>query len=161
MQIRRARLEDRESIRQILLSTERFRDEEIGWAMELVDDAISRTPSGGYDVHVLETAADADPLGYVCFGPVPMTEGVFDLYWIAVNANRQGEGLGRRLLEFAEEEVVQRGGRMLLIETRSRATWTPTHRFYERNGYQEISRIKDFYRIEDDKVVYAKRLTQP
>lgn len=161
MQIRRARLEDRESIRQILLSTERFRDEELGWAMELVDDAISRNPSGGYDVYVIAAAADADPLGYVCFGPVPKTEGVFDLYWIAVSASRQGEGLGRKLLGFTEQDVMQRGGRMLLIETRSRASWAPTHRFYESAGYQEISRIKDFYRIEDDKVVYGKRLTQP
>jgi hypothetical protein len=31
-------------------------------------------------------------------------------------------------------------------------------RFYERSGYDEISRIKDFYRIEDDKVVYCKKL---
>ena len=36
-----------------------------------------------------------------------------------------------------------------------------TIRFYQRAGYHEISRIKDFYRIEDDKVVFCKQLTAP
>ena len=50
-------------------------------------------------------------------------------------------------------------GRMLLIETSSKESYASTMRFYERSGYDEISRIKDFYRIEDDKVVYCKKLT--
>ena len=48
---------------------------------------------------------------------------------------------------------------MLLIETSSKNSYSSTTRFYERAGYQEISRIKDFYRIDDDKLVYSKRLT--
>jgi len=48
---------------------------------------------------------------------------------------------------------------MLLIETSSKGSYASTMRFYERAGYSEISRIKDFYRIEDDKLVFCKRLT--
>ena len=47
---------------------------------------------------------------------------------------------------------------MLLIETSSKESYGPTLRFYQRSGYDEISRIKDFYRIEDDKVVFCKKL---
>jgi hypothetical protein len=47
---------------------------------------------------------------------------------------------------------------MLLIETSSKESYAPTIRFYQRSGYDEISRIKDFYRIEDDKVVFCKKL---
>ena len=40
----------------------------------------------------------------------------------------------------------------------SKATYAPTVRFYEAAGYREISKIKDFYRIEDDKLVFSKAL---
>jgi len=57
-----------------------------------------------------------------------------------------------------ENEVRRQGGRMLLIETSSRRSNASTLRFYQRAGYHEISRIKDFYRIEDDKVVLSRTL---
>jgi len=98
--------------------------------------------------------------GYVCYGPTPRTEGVFDLYWIAVDPRQQGQGIGQLLLKFVENEVRRQDGRMLLIETRSRPSFAPTLRFYQRSGYDEITRIKDFYRIEDDKIVMCKKLGQ-
>ena len=83
---------------------------------------------------------------------------MFDLYWIAVDPKQQGQGFGQVLLRFVENEVRRHRGRMLLIETSSKETYAPTLRFYRRSGYDEISRIKDFYRIEDDKVVFCKKL---
>jgi ribosomal protein S18 acetylase RimI-like enzyme len=97
--------------------------------------------------------------GYVCYGPTPHTDGVFDLYWIAVDPKQQGQGIGQLLLRFVENEVRRQRGRMLLIETSSKESYAPTIRFYERSGYEEISRIKDFYRLANDKVVYCKKLT--
>jgi ribosomal protein S18 acetylase RimI-like enzyme len=86
---------------------------------------------------------------------------VYDLYWIAVDPKHQGQGLGQLLLRFVENEVKKHAGRMLLIETSSKRSYAPTIRFYQQAGYHEISRIKDFYRIEDDKVVFCKHLAQP
>jgi ribosomal protein S18 acetylase RimI-like enzyme len=154
---------DRERLREILVSVTNFTEQEVQWAMDLVNDAIATQNRGDYVVHVLEDGNSPDRLvqGYVCYGPTPMTEGVFDLYWIAVDPRRQGQGFGQFLLCFVENEVRRQSGRMLLIETRSRQSFAPTLRFYERSGYEEISRIKDFYRIEDDKIIYCKRLGQP
>jgi hypothetical protein len=50
---------------------------------------------------------------------------------------------------------------MLLIETSSRKSYAGTVRFYQEAGYSEISRIKDFYRIEHDKLVFCKHLAEP
>lgn len=156
MNIRPAVERDRQRIHEILRATERFNEEEVQCAMELVDEWLARPEKGDYIVHVADNGAGV--VGYVCFGPTPLTDGVYDLYWIAVHPGHQGGGLGQRLLGFVEEEVQKRRGRMLLIETSSKETYAPTLRFYERSGYEEISRIKDFYRIEDDKVVFCKRL---
>ena len=159
MKIRPAAPADRGRIQQILVATARFTAQEIGWAMELVDLAFAWRPE--YETHVL-VQTDAQPdgtvQGYVLFGPTPRAEGVWDLYWIAVDPKQQGQGLGQVLLRFVENEVRRRSGRMLLIETSSKRSYAPTVRFYQRAGYREISRIKDFYRIEDDKVVFSKNL---
>ena len=120
---------------------------------------IPKNPEGpDYATAVVE---DDDGLvqGYVTFGPTPLTDGVYDLYWIAVDRKQQGRGFGQILLRFVENEVRRRKGRMLLIETSSKGSYASTLRFYQRAGYDEISRIKDFYRIEDDKLVFCKRLT--
>jgi len=156
MNIRPAARPDRERIHEILAATARFTRQEIGWAMELVDLVFSQPEKCEYAAHVLD---DGGVQGYVLFGPTPMTEDVFDLYWIAVDPRRQGQGLGQLLLRFVENEVRRQSGRMLLIETSSKRSYAPTVRFYQRAGYREISRIKDFYRIEDDKVVFSKNLT--
>lgn len=162
MKIRPAESRDRARIHDILVATARFTDVEIRDAMELVDNAENEPHKGEYIVHVLEEPATGPKRmiqGYVCYGPTPLTDGVFDLYWIAVDPKQQGQGIGQLLLRFVENEVRRQRGRMLLIETSSKESYAPTIRFYERSGYEEISRIKDFYRIEDDKVVYCKKLT--
>jgi ribosomal protein S18 acetylase RimI-like enzyme len=162
MKIRPAVAGDRPRIHEILIATARFTAEEVGWAMDLVDQAVA-APGGEYSVHVLEEPDSGPGLmvqGYVCYAPTPMTDGVYDLYWIAVDPRQQGLGLGQLLLRFVENEVRRRAGRMLLIETSSKRSYAPTIRFYQQAGYREISRIKDFYRIEDDKVVFCKQLAQ-
>lgn len=158
MNIRPVDPRDRERINDILVATARFTDEEVTCAMELVDSALQHPEKGDYLVHVVESP-DKTVQGYVCFGATPLTDGVFDLYWIAVDPRQQGQGFGQVLLRFVETEVRNSSGRMLLIETSSKESYGPTLRFYEQSGYAEISRIKDFYRIEDDKVVFCKRLS--
>ena len=96
--------------------------------------------------------------GFACYGPIPLTEGVYDLYWIAVDPAAQKKGIGRYLLGYVEREIKKQGGRMLLIETSSQESYGATIRFYEKSGYQLAARIKDFYRIGDDKLVFSKVL---
>ena len=155
MRIRPAETHDRARIHEILVAVARFTPQEVRWAMELVD----QTGSGEYLTYVLDEP-DSGPSrmvqGYVTYGPTPKADGVYDLYWIAVDPKHQGHGMGQLLLRFVENEVRRQRGRMLLIETSSKASYAPTIRFYQRSGYDEISRIKDFYRIEDDKVVFCK-----
>ena len=156
MNVRPVAVSDRERIQEILAATGRFTRQELGWAMELVDLVLQQPRRLDYVAHVLDEGGRVH--GYVLHGPTPMAEGVFDLYWIAVDPARQGEGLGQLLLRFVENEVRRQSGRMLLIETSSKRSYAPTLRFYQAAGYREISRIKDFYRIEDDKVVFSKSL---
>jgi len=152
---------DRDAVLGIVTRAGNFTADEIDVAMELVDEYLDEGEESGYLTYVLADDEATRPVrGYVCFGPAPMTEGTFDLYWIAVDPDGQGRGIGRRLLAAAEAEVRARGGRLLLIETASQAAYATTIRFYERAGYTLASRIADYYRIGDDKLVFEKRFSR-
>ena len=151
---------DRSSIEEMVVSSGNFNDIEIATALELFEEAIEEGEESGYIFAVLETGdADTKVRGYACYGPVPLTQGVYDLYWIVVEPSSKGTGLGQRLIQYVEQDVLSRGGRMILIETSSQETYGATIRFYERSGYHLSARIRNFYKIGDDKLVFQKELS--
>lgn len=150
---------DRSRIEEAVVSSGNFNDVEIETALELVDEAIKEGDASGYIFAVLECGESHPTVqGFACYGPTPLTQGVYDLYWIVVDRATRKKGNGRYLLEYVEREVKKQGGRMLLIETSSQESYGETIRFYEKNRYQLAARIKDFYRIGDDKLVFSKVL---
>jgi ribosomal protein S18 acetylase RimI-like enzyme len=159
VRIRKLEPGDRPRIAEIVVSSGNFNDVEIATALELVDEALAEGEKSGYMIVVLEDGKNPVVKGYACYGPTPLTQGVYDLYWIAVDPAAQGKGFGQRLLKYVEQDLVNRGGRMLLIETSSHETYGATIRFYKRSGYELVARIKNFYRIGDDKLVFFKELT--
>jgi ribosomal protein S18 acetylase RimI-like enzyme len=159
MQIRPVTFSDRPRINEIVTATGNFNDQEIATAIELVDEALDKGEKSGYIIVVAEISGPpATVEGYACYGPTPLTEGVFDLYWIAVDPEAQGHGIGRQLVEYVESDICSRGGRMLLIETSSRDEYAATIAFYERTNYDLAARIRNFYRVGDDKLIFLKEL---
>ena len=159
MRIRQLDRRDRPFIERMVTATGNFNDVEVATALELVDEALARGEESGYFFAILEHG-NKHPVvqGYACYGPVPLTQGTYDLYWIAVDPASQGKGFGRHLLEYVEADVLRRGGRMILIETSSQESYGATVRFYEHSGYHLAARIRNFYRIGDDKLVFQKEL---
>ena len=157
--IRPLRATDREGVIRILENAGNFTADEVAIALELVDEWIEMGEQSGYLTYVLESHIDGDEvLGYVCFGPTPLTDSTYDLYWIAVDKSKHRGGVGKRLLKFVEEEMDRRGGKLLLIETSSQETYGGTIQFYERTGYEMVGKIADYYKPGDDKLIFAKRL---
>ena len=97
-------------------------------------------------------------LGYACFGPHPLTQGTFDLYWIAVDPAARRRGIGRALLDRVEDEVTAQAGRLLLIETSGKPAYAPTRQFYVGCGYTCEAVVRDFYAARDDLMIYSKHL---
>ena len=100
-----------------------------------------------------------DVRGFAYYAPAALTLGTWYLYWIAVAPACQGQGLGRRMLEHAEEDILRRDGRLLLIETSSQSSYDATRRFYVRQGYAHEATLRDFYAPGDDLVVFRKELS--
>ena len=75
-----------------------------------------------------------------------MTEGTVDVYWIAVHPGRHKQGYGKALLNRVEKQAREQKGRLIVIETSSQDKYASTRHFYEKQGYVEQARVRDFYR---------------
>ena len=125
-------------------------------AEELIDSYLDDPSASGYRVLVAD--ADSAVGGYICYGPTPLTEGTWDIYWEAVAQERQDRGIGSALTEYAEKEIVRAKGRLAIIETSSTPAYEKTRHFHLSHGYEVICRIPDFYAPGDDKLILQKRL---
>ncbi len=106
----------------------------------------------------LVATAGTELLGAIAYGATPMTDGTYDLYWIACDPRRQRSGVGTTLLGAMEADLRRRGARLVRVETSGTALYRPTRAFYEHFQFRETARIPEFYRPGDDLVVYTKRL---
>jgi ribosomal protein S18 acetylase RimI-like enzyme len=151
--IRPPRPTDREPLTRLIRGTGMFSEAEVAIALELIDAVLDKPGQRDYVIHVYDTGGEV--LGYYCIGPTPGTEGTFDLYWIAVDRAAQGTGIGGALDRHARDLVRSMGGRLMIAETSSTPRYDATRQFYIRRGYEEVARIRGYYRPDDDLVVYG------
>jgi ribosomal protein S18 acetylase RimI-like enzyme len=150
------RRSDIEAVQRIVEATGLFRPGEVEVAVELVDARLAKGAASGYEFVFAEQKGAV--VGYVCFGRNTLTTGSYDVYWIAVDPSKQGEGIGRLLLDEAERQIAASGGTRIYIETSHRPDYQATRGFYERCGYRLEAVLEDFYAPGDGKAVYVKRL---
>jgi GNAT superfamily N-acetyltransferase len=144
---------DRARLEAITRATGVFRDSETAVALEVFDAAVS----GSADYAALAADIDGRLAGWICWGPTPCTIGTFDLYWMAVDPERQGSGVGTALLEEMERRLAG-VARLVVVETSGRPDYHDTRAFYQSRGYRISAIIPEFYAPGDDQVVYVKQL---
>jgi GNAT superfamily N-acetyltransferase len=157
VKIRRLEKKDRGALVEILKNTPEFNAEEVVIAEEVIDGSLEKPETSGYYSLAAENEEGVF-IGFISYGPVPMTLYAWDIYWLAVKHEFQGHGSGAALLKAAEQKIAQAGGRMAFIETSGKAQYDKTRRFYITNDYKEICNIPDFYAPGDAKVLYQKIL---
>lgn len=148
--------EDVGQITELARATNVFKPAEIVALQEVLDDYLEEPGGPGYHSYTYEH--DGVVLGFSTHGPNTMTEGTWDLYWIAVRKDQQGRQIGTALLEFVEADVRKQRGRLLMIETSSLPSYEPTRRFYLKHGYEQAAVIQDFYADGDSLVIFRKRM---
>ena len=173
--IRPMKAQDKTAIMQILRDTTEFLPAEVVVAEEVLDSYLE-CPDSGYFVLVAEEVLDSylecpdsgyfvmvaeeekSIVGYVCYGLTPLTEGTWDVYWMAVTPQKKGKGIGGALLRLMEEEIRRNRGRLIVIETSSKPNYELTRRFYQKQNYEQAAQIPDFYDVGDNLVIFTKRL---
>ena len=152
--IRRIKQADAAKIEILLNKISNFTAMEVEIAMELVNIAANNIGQNDYHIYVFED--EGKILGYHCSGKRPLTDGVFDLYWIVADPESKIKGIGKKLLEQAEKIVKENKGRWFLAETSSKLSYEKTRSFYLRNGFSIVAQINDFYSVGDGLIIFGK-----
>ena len=179
LEIRIAKPEDETIVLDIIERTGFFREVEIDIAREVFTESAQNKPGCTYQSYIVEMREKIDdgrltnddkqlvsPLsslvprvtGWVCFGETPCTMGTFDIYWIAVDPEIQRQGIGKLMLDFAEQEIKNQNGRLAVVETSGMKRYESTQKFYEKNDYIIAAKIPNFYAPGDDKLIYLKTI---
>ena len=132
-----------------------FKKSDVACIRELQEDYLCKP--GQTDYRFLSYVEHDRIAGFICYGPTPLTEGTFSLYWICVGRDHQGHGVGSALLAEVEARIARRGGRLLLVETSSTPEYAPARHFYSRRAFEQLAIISDFYALGDNMVMYGKR----
>jgi ribosomal protein S18 acetylase RimI-like enzyme len=146
----------RDSLEQLLRATESLNAEEVAVALELADLALA-DPSAS-DYRFVLACDGAGVAGYLCYGPTPMTEGTFDLYWLVTHPAQRRRGIARSLVAAMEERLRSEGARLIRVETSSQEGYGAARGFYRACGYDESAVLREFYRPGDDLIIFTKRL---
>ena len=77
---------------------------------------------------------------------------------IAVRPDLQGDGRGTSLMRYAEQDLRERGQRLLLVRTSGTPQYAATRAFYAGLGYAEHTRVPDYWTDGDDLVLFSVRL---
>jgi len=150
------RPEDSEAVGRLVRATGFFSEEERCIAVELVEERLAKGESSGY--LFLFAEQEDHLLGYACFGLIPGSLYSYDLYWIAVDPQAQGQGLGKRLMAESERLMATRGARRIYADTSSRPQYESTRAFYLACGYVQEAFLADFYAPGDGKIIFVKAL---
>ncbi len=148
---------DREKILKLVEEVKVFNEQEIVVAMEIVDLVLAKKDNGDYKT--FSYYDDENHFrGYICFGPIPMTDNRYDFYWIAVDNQARGKGIALKLVDFMEKQIAGMGGGKIYLETSSTPPYAPARGFYEKQGYRIVSILDDFYREGDSKIIFMKNI---
>jgi ribosomal protein S18 acetylase RimI-like enzyme len=148
---------DGDAVERLVRMSGVFSAAEIDIARELVQEHLERGPAVcGY--YFLFADGPDGLLGYSCYGPVPGTNGRYELYWIAVHPELRRAHLGKQLQAASEQAVRAMGGRYMVAETSTRAEYEPAHRFYAAQGYTKLAEIPDWHDEGDGLAIFGKRL---
>ena len=133
--IRRAEEPDRTALQDMVADAGVFTTDEINCVDELLGIFLQQ-PKGDPYTFIVCCAEDNRPMGFACYGPHPLTEGTYDLYWLCVARSVQGNGVATALLDQVEKDLSTRDGRLLVAETSSTPPYATARTFYEHHGFR-------------------------
>jgi ribosomal protein S18 acetylase RimI-like enzyme len=156
MPIRPLTKNDRDAVYKMLSQLSKVDPEEKRTAMAMIDAAL-QAPDEEYSV-LCAHLHQGDLLGFICFGPDPLSEDCYNLYWIMVDRKFGRRGIGSELMLSMEERLLRKNARRIYINISSAPQYEAVRLFYEKYGFLVDSILDDYYRSGVDKIMYRKEI---
>jgi Acetyltransferase (GNAT) family. len=113
---------------EMAMRTHVFWSQEVEVLKEVLLDR-KNNPTTSYTVFNERDEADR-MLGFVIFGRAPITRFSWDIYWLVVDKEIQGKGIGKKLLQRVEKYVLEKDTKAILrVETSSKTEFGVARNF--------------------------------
>ena len=156
MIIESPQLADLEAVLRIAKNAQVFTAEEIDVVREMFDGFFHPNSYNDHTFIVCRKENSGAVVGFAVYGPVPMTDRIWHLYWICTDHNEQGKGIGNVLWSRIHEDVRSKGARAIYLETSDSDLYAPARQFYERHGWQRAAHLPDYYAIGEGMLIFRK-----
>jgi ribosomal protein S18 acetylase RimI-like enzyme len=126
---------------------------------EYLDEMISDYFNNPETQEIWFTYIDNDiqvAIGYCV--PEKLTDGTYNLLALGVSQDFQRKGIASQMMNYIEQQLKQKDGRILIVETSSDDAQIGARQFYHKIGYTQAAVIKDFWKDGEDKIVFWKKL---
>jgi ribosomal protein S18 acetylase RimI-like enzyme len=90
--------------------------------------------------------------------PEKLTDGTYNLLAIGVSQDTQRKGIASQMMNYIEQLLKLKNGRILIVETSSDDAQIGARKFYQKIGYTQAAVIEDFWKDGEDKIVFWKKL---
>lgn len=90
--------------------------------------------------------------------PEKLTVGTYNLLTLGVKKEFQGRGIAGEMMQYIEQLLKQKEGRILIVETSSHPAQQAANHFYAKMDYTREAVIRDFWSEGEDKIVFWKKL---
>lgn len=151
--------DDAPTVVELAISSGLFSTEDAGIVQTMLADYFGGARDQGHVCVVTDVGTEGDrPAGVAYYQPAVETDRTWYLTMIAVRGGHQGHGLGSALLRAVEDDLRARAQRLLLVQTSGAPGFARTRAFYQRCGYQQEARVRDYYETGDDLVLFRKLL---
>lgn len=130
-------------------------------AIEIIDARLARPELDDYRFVLAWSIEERGPeqlAGFVCYGPTPMTQSTYDLYWLGTASSLRRLGVGRCLVAQMEKEIAKEGGTLVRAETASRNRAAAG--FYPGVGFVLAATLDSFYAPGNAMLLFTKRLNK-
>jgi ribosomal protein S18 acetylase RimI-like enzyme len=104
------------------------------------------------------TADDGEPVGVAYCVPEPVTSGTWNLLMLWTRRDRSNQGHGSALVEYLQVQLAYQAARLLIVETSGLPEYEAARHFYDKCGFSQEARVKNFFAHGDDKLIYTKNL---
>jgi ribosomal protein S18 acetylase RimI-like enzyme len=124
----------------------------------MLPDMISGHLANEADQIWLTAMLNGSVVGFVFCEPERLANATWNMRAIGVAPDFQGKGVASKLTVALENALLERHGRILVVETTSDDDQIRARGFYAAKGYQEEATIREFWDSGVDKVVFWKKL---
>lgn len=152
MKVRSTKQDDIPALQEVLDGTELF-------PRELLPDMMAGflSDDDNHDIW-LTCEANGNAVGFCYAVPEALAEGTWNMLAIAVLPAEQSNGFGGAIVNHLEIVLRDRGQRLLIADTSGTDAFAQTRAFYRKIGYVEEARIRNFWGVGDDKIIFCKSL---